>query len=123
MSSPAHVSRVRALYKRILILHRFMPIDLKVLGDHYVKDEFRRHRSASPEQVQHFMKEWEDYRDTLQTQVLQAAGREKLVFGADLTEQQLRDFQAEQIGQLYELMLESSKPNQQFNIQDEGSPK
>ncbi|KAI5621690.1 succinate dehydrogenase assembly factor 3, mitochondrial precursor, partial [Silurus asotus] len=123
MSSPAHVSRVRALYKRILVLHRFMPIDLKVLGDHYVKDEFRRHRSASPEQVQHFMKEWEDYRDTLQTQVLQAAGREKSVFGADLSEQQLRDFQAEQMGQLYELMLESSKPNQQFNIQDEGSPK
>lgn len=59
MASPAHMSRVRALYKRILMLHRFMPIDLKALGDQYVKDEFRRHKSASPEQAQHFMKEWE----------------------------------------------------------------
>lgn len=59
MSSPAHVSRVRALYKRILVLHRFMPIDLRALGDQYVKEEFSRHKSASPDQVQHFMKEWE----------------------------------------------------------------
>ncbi|MCI4395351.1 hypothetical protein PGIGA_G00179420 [Pangasianodon gigas] len=123
MASPAHVSRVRALYKRILVLHRFMPIDLRVLGDQYVKDEFRRHKSASPEQVQVFMKEWEDYRDTLQTQVLEVAGREKMAFGADLSERQLRDFQEEQIGQLYELMLESTKPNQQFHIQEDGSPK
>ncbi|KAF5893862.1 succinate dehydrogenase assembly factor 3, mitochondrial, partial [Clarias magur] len=50
---------VRALYKRILMLHRFLPMDLRALGDQYVKDEFRRHRSASPHQVQHFMKEWE----------------------------------------------------------------
>ncbi|KAM9435012.1 succinate dehydrogenase assembly factor 3, mitochondrial [Clarias gariepinus] len=123
MSSPGHVSMVRALYKRILILHRFMPLDLRALGDQYVKEEFRRHRSASPEQVQHFMKEWENYRDTLQTQVLEVAGGEKMVFGADLSEKQLRDFQDEQVGQLYELMLESTKPNQQFHIQDEGSPK
>lgn len=59
MTSPAHVSRVRALYKRILMLHRFMPIDLRTLGDQYVKEEFRRHKSAGPEQVQYFMKEWE----------------------------------------------------------------
>ncbi|XP_017336560.1 succinate dehydrogenase assembly factor 3, mitochondrial [Ictalurus punctatus] len=123
MASPAHMSRVRALYKRILMLHRFMPIDLKALGDQYVKDEFRRHKSASPEQAQHFMKEWEAYRDTLQTQVLETAGRGKMAFGADLSEQQLRDFQEEQIGQLYELMLESNKPNRQFHIQEDGSPK
>ncbi|MCJ8749547.1 hypothetical protein PDJAM_G00177590 [Pangasius djambal] len=123
MASPAHVSRVRALYKRILVLHRFMPIDLRSLGDQYVKDEFRRHKSASPEQVQVFMKEWEDYRDTLQTQVLEVAGSEKMAFGADLSERQLRDFQEEQIGQIYELMLESTKPNKQFHIQEDGSPK
>ncbi|XP_053494120.1 succinate dehydrogenase assembly factor 3, mitochondrial [Ictalurus furcatus] len=123
MASPAHMSRVRALYKRILMLHRFMPIDLKALGDQYVKDEFRRHKSASPEQAQHFMKEWEAYRDTLQTQVLETAGRGKMAFGADLSERQLRDLQEEQIGQLYELMLESNKPSRQFHIQEDGSPK
>lgn len=46
-----------------------------------------------------------------------------MAFGADLSEQQLRDFQEEQIGQLYELMLESNKPNRQFHIQEDGSPK
>ncbi|GAA6075654.1 succinate dehydrogenase assembly factor 3, mitochondrial [Tachysurus ichikawai] len=123
MSSPAHVSRVRALYKRILVLHRFMPIDLRVLGDQYVKDEFRRHKSAAPEQVQCFMKEWEDYKDTLQTQVLKAAGSKKMAFGAELSERHLRDFQEEQIGQLYELMLESTKPTRQFDVQEDGPPK
>ncbi|XP_060760018.1 succinate dehydrogenase assembly factor 3, mitochondrial [Neoarius graeffei] len=123
MGSPGQVSRVRALYKRILVLHRLLPVDLRVLGDQYLKDEFRRHKSASPDQVQHFMKEWEDYRDTLQTQVLEAAGSDKMAFGTDLSEQQLRGFQDEQIGQLYELMLESTKPNQQFHIQEDRSPK
>lgn len=58
-AAPAHVPRVRALYKRILVLHRFMPVHLRALGDQYVKEEFRRHKSATPQQVQHFMKEWE----------------------------------------------------------------
>ncbi|KAK5884113.1 hypothetical protein CesoFtcFv8_020376 [Champsocephalus esox] len=59
MAGPAHVSRVRFLYKRLLVLHRFLPIDLRALGDQYVKDEFRRHKSASPENVTRFMAEWE----------------------------------------------------------------
>ncbi|XP_050992388.1 succinate dehydrogenase assembly factor 3, mitochondrial isoform X1 [Labeo rohita] len=119
----AHVSAVRSLYKRILMLHRFMPIDLRALGDQYVKDEFRRHKTASGEEVTRFMTEWQNYKDTLQTQVLEAVGNKKLVFGADLSEDKLKDFQEEQIGQLYELMLESTKPNRQFDIQEEGTPK
>lgn len=59
MAAPAHVSKVRSLYKRILTLHRFLPIDLRALGDQYVKDEFRRHKSAPPEEVNYFMTEWE----------------------------------------------------------------
>lgn len=65
----------------------------------------------------------QNYNDTLQTQVLEAMESKKLEFGADLPEEKLKDFQDEQIGQLYELMLESSKPNRQFNIQEEGTPK
>lgn len=65
----------------------------------------------------------QNYKDTLQTQVLEAMDSKKFVFGADLPEDKLKDFQDEQIGQLYELMLESSKPNRQFNIQEEGTPK
>ncbi|XP_056110496.1 succinate dehydrogenase assembly factor 3, mitochondrial [Rhinichthys klamathensis goyatoka] len=123
MAHPAHVSVVRSLYKRILLLHRFLPIDLRALGDQYVKDEFRRNKSASGEDVTRFMTEWKNYKDTLQTQVLEAVGNKKLVFGADLSEDKLKDFQEEQMGQLYELMLESTKPNRQFNIQEEGTPK
>lgn len=59
MAASAHVSKVRSMYKRILVLHRFLPIDLRALGDQYVKDEFRRHKGASPEEVKSFMKEWE----------------------------------------------------------------
>ncbi|XP_016398150.1 succinate dehydrogenase assembly factor 3, mitochondrial-like [Sinocyclocheilus rhinocerous] len=107
----------------VLLLHRFMPIDLWALGDQYVKDEFRRHKSALAEEVTRFMAEWQNYKDTLQTQVLEAVGNKKLAFGADLSEEKLKDFQDEQIGHLYELMLESTKPNRQFDIQDEGIPK
>ncbi|KAI1902412.1 hypothetical protein AGOR_G00044490 [Albula goreensis] len=128
MANPAHVSKVRSLYKRILLLHRFMPIDLRALGDQYVKDEFRRHKSASPEETKCFMKEWEGYRDTLQTQVLESMGRAgggdgAKTFGAEISEDRLKQFQDEQIGQLYELMLEATKPNRQFNIQDDSLQK
>lgn len=121
MAASAHVSSVRSLYKRILVLHRFLPIDLRALGDQYVKDEFRRHKNASPEDVKGFMTEWQNYKDTLQTQVLESAGKQvsSTKFGADLPEGKLAHFQEEQIGQLYELMLESTKPNRQFNIQED----
>uniref|UniRef100_A0A8C5SKU5 Succinate dehydrogenase assembly factor 3 n=1 Tax=Laticauda laticaudata TaxID=8630 RepID=A0A8C5SKU5_LATLA len=54
-----HVSQVRTLYKKILQLHRVLPLELKALGDQYVKDEFRRHKSISPQEAQHFLQEWE----------------------------------------------------------------
>ena len=41
-----HVSRVRALYKAILKLHRGLPLPMQALGDQYVKEEFRRHKEA-----------------------------------------------------------------------------
>lgn len=122
MAASAHVSKVRSLYKRILVLHRFLPIDLRALGDQYVKDEFRRHKSASSDEVKVFMTEWQNYKDTLQTQVLESAGDQlsSVKFGTHLPEENLRNFQEEQIGQLYELMLESTKPNRQFDIQEDG---
>ncbi|XP_039977486.1 succinate dehydrogenase assembly factor 3, mitochondrial isoform X1 [Xiphias gladius] len=121
MAASAHVSRVRSLYKRILVMHRFLPIDLRALGDQYVKDEFRRHKRSSPEEVKSFMTEWEQYKDTLQTQVLESAGEQfsSVKFGANLSEGKFSEFQDEQIGQLYELMLESTKPNRQFDIQED----
>ena len=57
--SALHVSRVRALYRRILLLHRVLPPDLKDLGDRYVKDEFRRHKTAGSKEAERFLQEWE----------------------------------------------------------------
>ncbi|XP_041822997.1 succinate dehydrogenase assembly factor 3, mitochondrial isoform X2 [Melanotaenia boesemani] len=59
MATSVHLSSVRSLYKRILVLHRFLPLDLRALGDQYVKDEFRRHKNVQPEEVKKFMTEWE----------------------------------------------------------------
>ncbi|XP_042362767.1 succinate dehydrogenase assembly factor 3, mitochondrial [Plectropomus leopardus] len=121
MAAAAHVSKVRSLYKRILVLHRFLPIDLRALGDQYVKDEFRRHKSASAEEVKNFMTEWENYKDTLQVQILEATEdqRSSVKFGANLSEGKLNNFGDDQIGQLYELMLESTKSTRQFDIQED----
>lgn len=59
------------------------------------------------------------YKETLQTQVLESAGEQlrSVKFGANLSEGKLGNFQEDQMGQLYELMLESTKPNRQFDIQ------
>lgn len=121
MAASAHVAQVRALYKRILVLHRFLPIHLRALGDQYVKEEFRRHKKAAPEEVTSFMTEWQNYKHTLQTQILESEGQRlsSVKFGTDLSEGQLNNFQDDQIGQLYELMLESTKPNNQFNIEED----
>lgn len=121
MAVCAHVSRVRSLYKRILVLHRFLPIELRALGDQYVKDEFRRHKSAGPKEVKSFMTEWENYKNTLQTQVLESAGERynSVKFGDNLSQKKLNDFQDEQISQLYELMVESTKSKRQFDIQED----
>lgn len=59
----------------------------------------------------------------MQTQVLQSAGErlKKVEFGAELTDDKLKLFQDDQVGQLYELMLESTKPNRQFDVQEDGA--
>uniref|UniRef100_A0A803VS35 Succinate dehydrogenase assembly factor 3 n=1 Tax=Ficedula albicollis TaxID=59894 RepID=A0A803VS35_FICAL len=42
--------------------------------------------------------------------------REKAVYGIQLTEEKLNDFRDEQIGQLKELMDETTKPNKKMTI-------
>lgn len=46
------------LYRRILKLHRTLPLTAKALGDQYLKDEFRRHKNATQEQLTEFIQEW-----------------------------------------------------------------
>ncbi|XP_042333616.1 succinate dehydrogenase assembly factor 3, mitochondrial [Sceloporus undulatus] len=116
-----HISRVRSLYKKILQLHRALPLELKALGDQYVKDEFRRHKSVNPEEAQRFLQEWENYAAILWQQTSQhvrgSTGRP--CFGSDLSEEKLNALRDEQIGQLQELMDEATKPKRQFDILDD----
>ena len=54
----SHVHRVRFLYKTILRLHRGLPAEIQELGNNYVRDEFKRHKSCSPAAAHVFMNEW-----------------------------------------------------------------
>ena len=58
MSRLTHVQGVRLLYKSCLKLHRGLPLELQAIGDSYVKEEFRRHKTATPEHTQVFMQQW-----------------------------------------------------------------
>ncbi|XP_061443107.1 succinate dehydrogenase assembly factor 3, mitochondrial isoform X2 [Rhineura floridana] len=113
-----HVSRVRTLYRKILQLHQAMPLELKALGDQYVKDEFRRHRSVGPEEAEQFLQEWENYAAMLQQQASQNAqnSSHQPHFGSPLSEEELNALRGEQVGQLQELMQEATKPKRQFNV-------
>ncbi|XP_059828575.1 succinate dehydrogenase assembly factor 3, mitochondrial isoform X1 [Hypanus sabinus] len=55
----AHTARVRALYKRLLRLHGRLPSDLRLLGDQYVKDEFRKNKVAGASEATRFLEEWQ----------------------------------------------------------------
>lgn len=39
-------------------LHYGLPKELRIIGDQYVKDEFRRHKNVAREQALLFLKEW-----------------------------------------------------------------
>lgn len=46
------------LYRRVLKLHKHLPLTSKALGDQYVKNEFRRHKNANADQITKFIQEW-----------------------------------------------------------------
>ncbi|XP_077159321.1 succinate dehydrogenase assembly factor 3, mitochondrial [Paroedura picta] len=121
-----HVSRVRTLYRKILQLHRALPLELKTLGDQYVKDEFRRHKSVGSAEAQRFLQEWENYATMLGEQTHQKendSSPNKPRFGSHLPEEKLEALRDEQLGQLQELMQEATKPKRQFNVLDDTEQK
>ncbi|KAG8947935.1 acetate non-utilizing protein 9 [Tulasnella sp. 424] len=87
------------LYRRILRAHRILPREMRLLGDDYVKAEFRRHRSTdNPLHIIGFISEWKLYLDQLES----TKGTE--FRGKPLDPTLLETMSSEQIGQLYELM-------------------
>ncbi|XP_056374324.1 succinate dehydrogenase assembly factor 3, mitochondrial isoform X2 [Hyla sarda] len=115
---PPHVSQVRSLYKKILLLHRMLPLHLRALGDQYVKDEFRKHKGVGPAEAKVFMKEWEGYAAMLWVQAREGIqhSQPKAEYGVPLGEDKLDALSEEQIGQLHELMQEATKPKMQFDV-------
>ncbi|GAV08444.1 hypothetical protein RvY_18130 [Ramazzottius varieornatus] len=139
LTEVAHRLNVRKLYKAVLRLHRGLPTELKILGDKYVREEFRRHKTAdrNSDYVRGFMIEWTDYAITLAKQLStramtaqsrqsqsvedehgieeesseQANGQPALIrVGRDLGEEKLSVFSQEQLLQLYALKQETEKP-------------
>merc|ERR1711962_946400 len=113
--------RVLSLYKRVLRSHQILPVDLKHLGDVYVKVEFRQHKTAGAKFVEEFCTQWESYATDLESKAKEMENEGKNVkFGKQISVDLLeKDLSADQQVQLYELMKETTKPAPQFsNIQD-----
>ena len=59
VASLTHVQRVRILFKTCLRLHRGLPTQMQIIGDAYVKDEFKRHKAIdNPAQIASCMEAW-----------------------------------------------------------------
>merc|ERR1712216_51073 len=88
------------LYRNILRLHRQLPPMMRQLGDTYVREEFKQHKTANAQQTQVFMEQWRDYARQIEAGV--AVGMENDV-GSDLDESELHAFNDEQKAQLDKL--------------------
>ncbi len=107
------------LYRSILKTHaRSLPLEMRSLGDAYVKSEFRLHKNVSDEaQLQKFFTEWKDYlrhiQETSRAKEVQAAGLSESVtadFGMDLDEGvQVTDEQKIQLQKLREEAIQLKK--------------
>jgi len=107
--SITHIARVRALYKALLRLHRSLPLQMKALGDQYVKEEFRLHKKANEAETEVFMHEWTKYYVTLAKQLSQR--RKEQTFGEFLSPEMIDNFSVEQMGQLSELFKATTQPD------------
>ncbi|KAJ4196394.1 hypothetical protein NW755_001180 [Fusarium falciforme] len=85
------------LYRRLLRAHRkHLPAEMRILGDEYIKAEFRAHRKVdNPAHLIGFLTEWQLYAQKIEGDSW---------VGDKLDEQKLAKMSDEQIHQLYELM-------------------
>lgn len=88
------------LYRRILREHRNLPQVQRELGDQYVKNEFKLHKSTdNPLYIVGFLASWQDYLHMITN------GRWE---EGTLSSEFLDKMSPEQITQLYELMKETT---------------
>jgi len=91
------------LYRRILRVHRYLPVEMRSLGDDYLKAEFRRHKDVTnPGHIIGFLSQWKVYLDQI------PVGPEAQRFrGNKLDPTIFEKLSEEQLGQMYELMRAS----------------
>ncbi|KAL9116288.1 MAG: hypothetical protein Q9187_007191 [Circinaria calcarea] len=85
------------LYRRLLRTHRkFLPKEMRLLGDEYIKSEFKSHRNVdNPVHIIGFLTEWQMYAQKIE-------GDSWL--GEKLDGAKIDKMSDQQLGQLYELM-------------------
>ncbi|KAF7559592.1 hypothetical protein G7046_g4558 [Stylonectria norvegica] len=85
------------LYRRLLRSHRkHLPGEMRLLGDEYIKAEFRAHRNVdNPAHLIGFLTEWQLYAQKIEGDSW---------VGDKIDEGKLQKMSDEQIAQLYELM-------------------
>ena len=110
VGTPAHRSAVLSLYRAILRHHRMhLSPELRVLGDGYVKSEFRLARKAEPRHAAAFVRSWHQYLDT----VRQQAREQGAVVGSELEPVAVQSLSPEQQQQLEKLRAEAVSRGQQ----------
>jgi hypothetical protein len=92
------------LYRTLLRTHRKkLPVEQRLLGDMYIKAEFRAHRDIdNPVQIIGFLTEWQLYAQMLEGDTWK---------GAKMDKAKIDKMSDQQIGQLYELMQAIQKQN------------
>ncbi|PSS23026.1 hypothetical protein M430DRAFT_33648 [Amorphotheca resinae ATCC 22711] len=85
------------LYRRLLRAHRkHLPKEMRLLGDEYVKSEFRAHRNVeNPVHIIGFLTEWQMYAQKLEGDSW---------IGEKMDPAKIEKMSDQQLGQMYELM-------------------
>ncbi|KAJ4394216.1 hypothetical protein N0V93_003433 [Gnomoniopsis smithogilvyi] len=94
------------LYRRLLRAHRrHLPQEMRLLGDEYVKAEFRAHRTVdNPAHLIGFLTEWQLYAQKIEGDSW---------VGEKLDPAKIEKMSDQQIGQLYELMQAIKKQREE----------
>ncbi|KAF4819418.1 Succinate dehydrogenase assembly factor 3 [Colletotrichum sp. SAR11_59] len=102
------------LYRRLLRAHRkYLPQEMRVLGDEYIKAEFRAHRNVdNPAHLIGFLTEWQLYAQKVEGDQWK---------GDKIDPVKVAKMSDEQIAQLYELMQAIKDRSKQGDGEEEQS--
>jgi len=99
----AYTRAVLKLYRDIRVAHRNLPSTHRKLGDGYVQQEFRQHRTAAPSFMAQFERQWRDYLQMLRGQAARGD-----VLGRSLSDQEIADLNEEQRSSLAQALDEKA---------------